>query len=356
LQPAVTDVNVKFDLRVPSTSIACTCPDNLPPVYSGEKLVVYGLVAMSSKPIVEGTAILKGEILGKPILHKVYFRSHSSSYSDLYPVHHLAAKALIADWQVTGKASQEIVTLSVESSVVSSHTAFIAVDEENSKPVEGALHTWDMQAIRNPFEMFNTGSAPLISARRARHRLSGKTSRRSAPKAKAKKATLKKKATKRKGANISPCFKLASKAARMQPARMQPVPVPPQDELLCMEVEDFECSKHAPGQKIIGPADILSSLIVAQQADGSWQLAPPLSNILSKTAKEVECACPVQSFGESSIVGVVWATILVLTILEKKCKDQHDEWELLAMKAEKWLKKQTLPNVNKFYTAAQSFV
>ena len=70
----------------------------------------------------------------------------SPSTSDIYPVHRLAAKALIADWQDAGRSEEDVVSLSVESSVISSHTAFIAIDEENSKPVEGALQTWDIKS------------------------------------------------------------------------------------------------------------------------------------------------------------------------------------------------------------------
>ena len=106
------------------------------------------------------------------------------------------------------------------------------------------------------------------------------------------------------------------------------------------------------------PTDILSSLIAAQQADGSWQLSPALSQILSRTIQEVEQACPV-GLKESPVVGVVWATVLVLAILEKKCKGQCDEWELIAMKANKWLKKQVLPGgaeLSKFQESARAFV
>ena len=111
-------------------------------------------------------------------------------------------------------------------------------------------------------------------------------------------------------------------------------------------------------KKAESPPDILSSLIEAQQADGSWLLSSTLSQILSKTTQEVELACPV-ALKESPVVGVVWATVLVLVILEKKCKSQRDEWELIAMKANKWLKKQTLPKgveLSKFHESAHSLL
>ena len=60
-------------------------------------------------------------------------------------------KALISDWQKLGsKPAEDIVKLSMEASVVSSYTAFVAVDEENSEPVRGALQTWDIRALNLP--------------------------------------------------------------------------------------------------------------------------------------------------------------------------------------------------------------
>jgi len=39
-----------------------------------------------------------------------------------------------------------IINLSIESSVVSTHTAYVAVDEEQDKPIAGAIKTWDITA------------------------------------------------------------------------------------------------------------------------------------------------------------------------------------------------------------------
>ena len=36
--------------------------------------------------------------------------------------------------------------MSIEFSVVSAHTAYIAVDEDQDKPIEGAIQTWDLSA------------------------------------------------------------------------------------------------------------------------------------------------------------------------------------------------------------------
>ena len=105
------------------------------------------------------------------------------------------------------------------------------------------------------------------------------------------------------------------------------------------------------------PTDVLSSIVAAQQADGSWKLNSSLAQILSKRAQEVESVCPVELKGD--VIDMIWATVLVLTLLEKKCASQQDEWELIALKARSWLKKQPLPSgveMDLFYTAAQTLM
>ena len=147
LQPAITDVSVQF--KVPKEYEVLQSPQNLPPVFNGEKLVVYGILkskaASKKEKRVDCTAILKGNVLGKSQEHKVPFTLDSSEALNLPTIHHLAAKALITDWESEGKDKKSIVQLSVEASVISSHTAFIAVDEESSEPVAGAMKTYDLR-------------------------------------------------------------------------------------------------------------------------------------------------------------------------------------------------------------------
>ena len=56
--------------------------------------------------------------------------------------------------------------------------------------------------------------------------------------------------------------------------------------------------------------------------------------------EELKVACPAACEGELELV---WATVLVLAYLEKKLLELKDEWELIAMKAKNWLKKQHVP-------------
>ena len=80
-----------------------------------------------------------------------------------------------------------------------------------------------------------------------------------------------------------------------------------------------------------------SALVALQLANGSWSLTGALSSELGKELKVVENSCP------SVCPSAVWTTALALSSLKLTYSSQQDEWELVAKKAEAWLKKQSLP-------------
>lgn len=352
---------------------------------------MYGLANIpAARETIEGSATLEGEILGKSIQHTVQFSSSFRGGSSLYPVHRLAAKALIFDWQQAMKPTEAIIGLSVEASVVSSYTAFIAVDEESSEPVHGALQTWDLSSkgsygslqmqvdqvksimcaniscvvqrgdcledIDDRAEELNLQASQFQrsahSLKRGGGFLSGLTSFFSGLGERLRSAT---------GYNSPDVLERASCSAEM-PCTEEGDDIDGECEGGARD-EDFLSKDTAATPSAIPldvsrPTDILSSLIAAQKADGSWNLDSLLPKLLSKTEREVEEACPLK-LKESLVVSAVWATLLVLAILEKKCKGQQMEWELLAVKANKWLKRQTLTGgveMDTLHSCAISFV
>ena len=153
LQPAVTDFEVEFN--VPSGFQALQAPANPPVLFSGDKATIFGIFkskALSDDPLqapVSGTATLRGKVLGNPFEHSIQFNIPEAPplhHDQSTVVHQLASKALIRDWQDSNCQKKEIIDLSIESSVLSSHTAYIAVDEEQDKPIEGAIKVWDILA------------------------------------------------------------------------------------------------------------------------------------------------------------------------------------------------------------------
>ena len=156
MQPAVTNTQVKFNL--PYGNTVRVAPEQVPPLFLGERTIVYGILgkSMIGKVISghKGSVSLSGDLLGGRIDHTVDFEIPNQIQGDCQSVstiHHLAGKRLIKEIEMKaddgGRGKKEgIVKLSCDSSVISKFTAFIAIDEEQKEPVKGSLQTWDVQA------------------------------------------------------------------------------------------------------------------------------------------------------------------------------------------------------------------
>ena len=161
LQPSVTGLKLEF--QVPKQYEVTQAPSWPPTLFNGDKVILYGIFKPKSKgksgqQLEFGDiAILKGRILDQPLEYTIPFQilkcdtEQFGGDSTLPIIHQLAAKSLIQDWQ-NGEgpqgffANKMITNLSIEPSVVSTHTAYVAVDEEQDNPISGAITTWDITA------------------------------------------------------------------------------------------------------------------------------------------------------------------------------------------------------------------
>ena len=152
-----TAATVSFDL--PSGYSVRHAPALVPPIFIGDRTIVYAILESSSEAAArggKGTVTLEGEILEDTIKHtlELELRPPDVNMALLHTIptiHHLAGKAFIKDLLLQegphGRdVKEEVVKLSCECSVISKHTAFIAIDEEQKEPVKGSLQTWDMMA------------------------------------------------------------------------------------------------------------------------------------------------------------------------------------------------------------------
>ena len=378
LQPSVTDLKVEF--KVPKQYEVTQSPSKPPTIFNGDKVVIYGIFKHKSKSKpgqqqeLGGHVILKGRILEQPLEYSIPFEipkcdpQPSEDSFTLPIVHQLAAKSLIQDWQngeglqgfSADKRKKGIIDLSTEASVVSVHTAFVAVDEEQDKPIEGAIKTWDITAAMAEQEGSHFfGMMPCMLSAQGVCSFSSMGGGRS-------------------GAVLS--------APPLPPAALGAPPPPPgasferslpQSVRMFEMAADSECvsfrraktnsstqvtssqaklkfdrnvfEELSPSQshpalpklKLSSTSDNYTVLISLQQAEGSWQLNSTLASALTKPLKELESSCPVPYEGN---IRVMWATILALAFLETVCAAQQDEWELVAFKAEMWLQGQSLPS------------
>ena len=303
------------------------------------------------------TATLKGNVLGEELEHKIPLTLDSSASAPSLPViHHLAAKALITDWETAQKEKKSIVDLSIESSVISSHTAFIAVDEESSEPVSGSMKVYNIQA---PMRFSFGGGRGGGTRREAMHAaprmrcMSGggggaprgaMLPMNASPRMKDKKRS--------KGRSVAE----GSPSLANCPTRLE------RDEM-CLEKgaarapESVVAVSPAPFSSLFGdrggtppkPTNTLEDLVSAQQLDGSWELTSSFAQLIGKPLAVLKAACPI------GVGPTVWATVLAVSLLRSRYSSQQDEWELIAMKAESWLKKQNLSSVEKIFNDAKLF-
>ena len=377
LQPAVTDVAVEFKLSGDQAQWEILQSPQKPPlIFNGEKVVIYGILKSKTTPKeeVSGTAVLRGSMLGKVVEHSVPFMFQPTEFQGLPTVHHLAAKALIKDWQTMGgRDSKEIVRLSVESSVISSHTAFIAVDEESSEPVAGAMKTWDVRthmaegnsrAKRRRRKCDSSDQLVGISRLQATCDEIGAMVQSQSEMLECERVAVNSMEECSRSAGKSGGFFSSlsnwmfgssdSSKSAPQPKVQQPSY---EADLLCECMDDTFEIPSLPAQIPTSPAKPgVTAVITKQQADGSWKLDTTLAQLLGKDQKALEDACPVKCEGPLS---AVWATVLVLTRLRLGYSDQQEEWELIATKAESWLRRQQLPagtTLEDLYQAAEKLL
>ena len=321
-------------------------PSSLPPLFSGDRLVVYGLL----KPSESASQDNKMEVrlqgtLGKDekMEHLITFPTppHTSVFdagvdcnSSVF-VHCLAAKSFIQVQQdeLSDKYGQEleeakspIISVSKSANVVSKFTSFVAVDKENHQPVSGPLRKHVVPSFGNQdIGQFNCLSACDMSAVQTfsinAPRKKGLMNLGSGFMKKKKSAPPKKKAM---------SLNLSSIGSAATIARVK-----------CAQKESVSAPCAAASQQTTVASSVLS-LISLQKASGAWDLTDQLVLLCSKTRDALITGCPTEVAVDTAEGKLLWATALALVLLMGKFLDQKDEWEMIAEKGKKWMKKNLL--------------
>uniref|UniRef100_A0A8C6S1A5 von Willebrand factor A domain-containing protein 5A n=1 Tax=Nannospalax galili TaxID=1026970 RepID=A0A8C6S1A5_NANGA len=142
LQSVVEDVSLSWDLP-PELSVNRISPKQTV-LFSGQRLIIY-VQLMGTMPSTEtsGVVCLKYTFHGKNFEEKVTFSLQPKPDAN-FTIHRLAAKCLIQTKDFGFKETpavnvHEVKTISIESGVMSSFTAFIAINQDLNKPVQGPL-------------------------------------------------------------------------------------------------------------------------------------------------------------------------------------------------------------------------
>ncbi|XP_040191529.1 von Willebrand factor A domain-containing protein 5A-like [Rana temporaria] len=123
-------------------------------------------------------------------------------------------------------------------------------------------------------------------------------------------------------------------------------------------------SEKPPRSAARGVFPDLMRLIPLQNADGSWDLTPEISDVLGISETDIKARNPDQvRIGQSleerietlkkiiasvNVEGSVWVTVLAVIWLHTNYLDQREEWELLERKAVSWVRAKAGSSLGEF--------
>ena len=334
MQISVT--NVSIDWRLGGSVDLTQIPLELPPIFDGDRLIVYALV--SNQSVLDGRIVLKGDVGDDKLDFPVEVNANrdvlSSANEDSMLVHRMAAKLQIKHLQdsddvekKTNKAA--IVALSLACNVVSNYTAMVGIDKSSKKPTEESLITCDIPNVMDPTLSHVTrcyAMPPMMFDRFAPNvGCAMQMMPCAAPMA----------------ANCAlPRFKGKRKLlVGGGPPGAKPILGSDDDDAECdtgfgMSYQQLDQSaEHI--SKATEPKNVFLEIVSLVEFSGHWKFHEKLFNILGLKAEDVQKSSLVKDLD-------VWSTALVLSYFELKCADVKEEWEMIKMKATQWMSKQDL--------------
>ncbi|XP_056403254.1 von Willebrand factor A domain-containing protein 5A-like isoform X2 [Hyla sarda] len=321
LQPTVKNVSLTWSL--PSGMEAVLLSKVPTAIFQGQKAIVYAQLKGKVETEAEGEVCLQYNFKDELLKNTIHFPLKVEKV-ERPTIHRLAAKSLISELE-SGKDSKSeevkkrILETSLQSTVISSLTAFVAVNKDTKTPVEGPPVQRDI-----PAPGFMYGMPRLMACSMPMPRMG-----------------------KGMGAPMAMCAAapMARKsAARPQVAKMA-INSAPQHQDADFEVENCYSSPPVPEET---PSFL--KLISLQNADGSWNLNPEFSSVLGIPLQDISSKNPHQNMGS------VWATVLAVIWLHLSCLDQREEWELLEGKAVSWLKAKAGSSLDQFVSAGNELL
>jgi hypothetical protein len=329
LTPALTDVQMDWG----GLSVVAA-PSQLPPVFAGARLVLYGFV----ERVQSATLRLSAKTPSGAVSFDVALDPRSSVSGTV--VSTLAARARIREleespgWLAargsrqqrprTSDASREIIELAVRYSLISRETSFVAV-ERREQPVHG-----DVQLRRIPIALTNGWgglelrgrmiragmAAPLMAPAALYGDMRDTVAWRSMPRA------------------VSTAQSLLSRMADLIPGRQKP------DSGDVAGLSAPTPSSSHGQDRARHEADNLRARMLAvvslQRVDGSWELTEAFARAIGQPLDKLQLAQAGAS-GEASEINHAWATALALHWLKANVAVLGEEWRMIAAKARRWL-------------------
>ncbi|XP_057605222.1 von Willebrand factor A domain-containing protein 5A [Hippopotamus amphibius kiboko] len=303
LQPVV-DISLSWDLPQ-GLSAKMLSPEETV-IFRGQRLIVYAqLTGMMPPAEATGEVCLKYMLQGKNFENKVKFSLQPKLDANL-TIHRLAAKSFLQTKDMGLRETpagdkKEVLEVSLECGVISSYTAFVAINKDLNKPLQGPLARRD---IPRPVLLRASAAMPWhlgAGERLFRKCLSTRGVGLATPKAPGHRQM-----------KTRMCFKETShEMGRPRSSSKR-----------------TNSETHRP---VFGD-DHLVQLISLQKADGSWDLNEDLALVLGMKLEDILASLPDKDADSSN-----WATVLAVLWLHDSGKDVKCEWELLERKAVAWI-------------------
>ena len=391
-------------------------PSSLPPLFSGDRLVVYGVLKVSENAN-DCNSInvvrLQGAVEnGGQLDHKIAFTTSAVDDSmdtdnneadvNVNHLHLLAAKTTIQEkqdefnesrdyGQVSEEAKNYIISISKLANVVSQLTSFVVVDKDSREPVSRPLRYHKLHKVSRYCGLGSVDAALMgeYSKRSYRGKTKGgfgcfsfksKNGPNKASKGKSKvksegflsalfgslrkksKGTVASAEPSSKGAtSAEPSLKgaasleLSSKGATSTKPVVSDVEERSEDDdNLSLSRESRRPNSKDPSTSVWksspspqkSPQSALT-VIGLQKASGPWDLTDQLVSLCGMSRDDLIKGSPEEIAADTAEGKLLWATALALVLLMGKYSDQKDEWEMIAEKGKKWLKK-NLPSTDTF--------
>ncbi|KAF5921432.1 hypothetical protein HPG69_019483, partial [Diceros bicornis minor] len=291
LQPVVEDVSLSWDL--PQGLSAKMLSPEQTVIFRGQRLIVYAqLTGMIPPAEATGEVCLKYTLQGKSFENNVTFPLQPQLDAN-FTIHRLAAKSFLQTKdmgfrETPANDKKDVLKVSIECGVISSHTAFVAINKDLNKPVQGPL------AHRDIPRPILCGAFPVLSR-----------------------------------CHQGGLDKTQALGHRLKRKCMPLKETSPEMERACSSTSETNLETH---HTVFGNNHLVQ-LISLQKADGSWDLNESLAMALGMSLEDILAALPVKNVDSSS-----WATVLAVLWLHTNGKDSMCEWELLERKAVAWIR------------------
>jgi Vault protein inter-alpha-trypsin domain/von Willebrand factor type A domain len=317
LTPAITDVRVDWD-----AADVVQAPSVVPPIFSGGRLLLYGLQKQRQTNAAPRRARLSADTPSGPKAWDVEIDSAKAVTGRTVVT--LAARARIReleespDWKPRGSrqtgrkanaVTEEIIALSTRHGLISRETSFVAIERRDT-PVHG-----DIQLRRVPIAL-TSGWGALDEA--------------------APPALL----FMRHPAGNVDALGTATPARAMQSARA--LAWSSRSDTGHRSFAELTASPRAQLLRAYGRAHehaaprAMHALVKLQRADGAWDLTEAFADAIGQKLRDLERELS-GATGERDDVRRAWATALALAWLGQQAHDVEHEWRLLAAKARTWL-------------------